>query len=743
MQIFDETHDEYLSEKLCQCTLTTRGEALMMAVMLGRKHFWSWVEILDVITMMNKLYDDDVLPSSKFHLFKNFPLAEDSFKYHLFCPTCERYIGERSKLKFGATVNCISCDEEFNETSVSSFFVTLNFKSQVLRLLNNPDIAKVLDYRFVRKKNGINTLNDIYDGAMYRKLAATKEFSSCPFNLSYTFNTDGCQAANSSNVSIWPVYAMIHELPPKLRSKNMFLVGLWVHKKEPNMNTFLRPFVDEANSLVEEGVQWTFNGELVTSKVFPICCCVDSVARPGMLCMNRFNGHFGCNFCEHPTVGIEGYRKYVMTTEVPPDRTDQSIRMAMERSLNNEIAPINNKGVKGPSVLMNLKGFDLVNGMVPDYLHSVLLGVTKQYTELILTSYGKNYYVGAPNQLAVINERLLSFKPPTCITRSPRPIEERRNWKASEWRSWLVWYILICLRGLLPEKYLHHTALLVTAIQTLLQESISNDELVDAHTLLVKFVVQFQTYFGKCNMTFNIHLLLHLSDSVKNWGPLWTHNAFCFENENRLVLQMKTSPHLIAIQIARRFLFYKQLSFHCDKFPNGARFIEFHNDITLKQLKFSCKLNECTLLGSGKHYILNAEETACFGRALVCKIYSKMIFRGHRYTSQMYTRANKSDDSVIHTRDNTRGIITNICAYDERVGDKVRKKIIIFLRKLHVSLEPYIRTSNVLVNHIRECSISINRLLKCSPLSLSGHCILMKVNEKYYVSDVPRGCLGD
>lgn len=49
---------------------------------------------------------------------------------------------------------------------------------------------------------------------------------------------------------------MIHEIPPELRSKHMILAGIWVHRHEPNMNTFLKPFVDEANSLARNGIQW-------------------------------------------------------------------------------------------------------------------------------------------------------------------------------------------------------------------------------------------------------------------------------------------------------------------------------------------------------------------------------------------------------------------------------------------------------------------------------------------------------
>lgn len=254
-----------------------------------------------------------------------------------------------------------------------------------------------------------------------------------------------------------------------------------------------------------------------------------------MLNMIWFNGRFSCTFREHLTELVEGYRKYAMSAAIPPDRTDQSKRLAMERTKNEDILPKDNKGVKGVTVLMNLEGFDMVDGMVPDYLHSVLLGVVRQYTEILLSSVGKAYYVGTPNQLAVIDDRLLSLKPSTCITRVPRSIANRNLWKASEWRSQLVWYMFICLRGLLKEESMHHLALLVTAIYILLKESVSHNDIVRAHELLVKFVVGMRSYFGKTSMTFNVHLLLHVCTGVKNWGPLFTHNAFRFENENRLL----------------------------------------------------------------------------------------------------------------------------------------------------------------------------------------------------------------
>lgn len=80
-----------------------------------------------------------------------------------------------------------------------------------------------------------------------------------------------------------------------------------------------------------------------------------------------------------------------------------------------------------------------------------------------------------------------------------------------------------------------------------LQKSITLEMIDYAEALLIKFVRLFQKYFGKEHMTYNVHLLLHISSAVRNWGPLWTHNAFPFENENRILLRLKKSPKDIAI----------------------------------------------------------------------------------------------------------------------------------------------------------------------------------------------------
>ena len=93
----------------------------------------------------------------------------------------------------------------------------------------------------------------------------------------------------------------------------------------------------------------------------------------------------------------------------------------------------NVRGIKGPSPLINMPCFDIVWGFVPDYMHAVLLGVSRQHAALLLESADEPYYIGDPSTLRVLNERLQNIKPPHLITRLPRAISDFKFWKASEW----------------------------------------------------------------------------------------------------------------------------------------------------------------------------------------------------------------------------------------------------------------------------------------------------------------------
>lgn len=157
-----------------------------------------------------------------------------------------------------------------------------------------------------------------------------------------------------------------------------------------------------------------------------------------------------------------------MLSDSPSLRTHNLIiQYMLEASNNNEYDVM---GDWGPSPLMYLKHFDLVKGMVLDFMYSCLLGVTELSTKILMSNSKDDYYIGSPSNTLLINERLLSIKPSSCIANMPRDINERNQWKVSQWFSLLFFYSLLCYRGMLPSKYYDHWALFVSAIHIFLED---------------------------------------------------------------------------------------------------------------------------------------------------------------------------------------------------------------------------------------------------------------------------------
>lgn len=67
---------------------------------------------------------------------------------------------------------------------------------------------------------------------------------------------------------------------------------------------------------------------------------------------------------------------------------------------------------------------------------------------------------------------------------------------AKEFRSWLLFYSLPVLHGVLREEYYQHYALLVVAIWLLLQSSISQEDVDIAERLLNHFCFKFSLLYG-------------------------------------------------------------------------------------------------------------------------------------------------------------------------------------------------------------------------------------------------------
>ncbi|CAB4006609.1 Hypothetical predicted protein [Paramuricea clavata] len=141
-----------------------------------------------------------------------------------------------------------------------------------------------------------------------------------------------------------------------------------------------------------------------------------------------------------------------------------------------------------------------------------------------------DFYLGS--KIEDISKELLSITPTCEITRTPRSLEDIKDWKASEKRAFLLFYAVPLLRNRLPPDHLVFLMYLCGGLFRLLKKSISREDLQEAHTYLKLFVAQAPVLYGKQFQTFNVHQLLHLSEVVEDLDPLWSNSCFPFEDYN-------------------------------------------------------------------------------------------------------------------------------------------------------------------------------------------------------------------
>lgn len=347
---------------------------------------------------------------------------------------------------------------------------------------------------------------------------------------------------NRRILSIWPIYLCINELPVQTRLDSVIVVGLWFGKNKPEMTVFLKIFVELINKLSKDGIQCTIKGKTRYIKLFTILACVDTVARAPMQGSCQFNAHYGCDWCMHPGEYYNGSMRYPYLHQLSDNR-DAATTIAFAKEALRTKKPA--FGIKTASPLLLLKNFDIITGFTPDYMHCILAGVAKQYTEYIINYMSTDDY-------DTINSMFLEIKVPHQLGRLARPLSDRNNWKSREWENWVLFYSLpLFTRVLKCTARLRHWALLTESLHIALQTKITYAELNNLNDMLLRFDSEAENLYTLNAMTYNTHQLLHITESIANWGPLWAHSSFCFESANYYLLRTIKCGRGVIQQIVR------------------------------------------------------------------------------------------------------------------------------------------------------------------------------------------------
>ncbi|KAK3932358.1 Halomucin [Frankliniella fusca] len=314
--------------------------------------------LMSVLKFLPKINN---MPKTKHNLFKFIenlcPLSKE--KVYFYCSVCHYYIGEQLAL-------CHLCGNDPNK------FYQLSLAEQLKSYFENHGLADVIDnYRASRQKEADgNSYSDICDGCEFKKVCADG------YSLTLLGHTDGLSISDSSSACLWPCEFVFAEVPPHLRFKFILISGIWVDDCKPNMNTFLKPTVEELNVLSAQGVKWIHpqtEAEQVTRVKAPVMCA-DAPARAGIQNILAHGGKHCCNICEQKMKKLpreevlpgvkKKARRRVYTYEERDLRLRSSDRMELQgretrRKQAERGGPLTAvKGVRGSSVVSDIPGCD-------------------------------------------------------------------------------------------------------------------------------------------------------------------------------------------------------------------------------------------------------------------------------------------------------------------------------------------------------------------------------------------------
>ena len=316
-------------------------------------------------------------------------------------------------------------------------------------------------------------------------------------------------------------------------------------------------------------------------------------------------------------------------------------------------------GVKGPSMCFFLNGFDMARSVIPDSMHNLWLGISVQFRKLWEKSVGKPYYVR--NLYSQIDSYLVSTKPSLDLLRVPRILEQySSDWKASENRDFVLYLSPVILKFVLQKQYYDHWMLFVCGCRLLYRTEVPYEDTRIALRLFHKFILLTADLYGEENVTYNLHLLQHLPQSVRDWGAPWATSAFLFESAGGDLIQLFHGTRYIPQQMFSGFLAKRKLRTYAKRYMADAE--ESVRELYGKldhSFNFSSH-SGLQFFGKSQEFLLTGQFADCVNSSLrgvsegeLCCIcdtvvsYEKMSVNGKIYCTERYASKFQRDNSLV------------------------------------------------------------------------------------------------
>lgn len=562
------------------------------------------------------------LPTTKYSLLRAF-MASSSLTHinYIYCNKCKKYV----KCSPDESISICECSTKLKKTA-KNYFVYIHLETQLKRILDQ-HWGKIVSYNNKIQSDKCENIQDTYSTTYIRKELQRKSNI-----LSLMVNSDGVNIRSSGGKSIWPIQIICNFLPPQIRyqNQNILCVAFYYQDVKPDMLKYCEPFAEEVDHLQTHG--FVFRDEVF--RIAITCVVLDLPTRASFQQITQYNGYFACPYClhegEYTTKGV----RYTYHDEPDNIRLNEQILQIM-RDISEEKLKLKD-GILGISPAVSFDHFDMVKSFGLDYMHCVCLGVTKAMHMFWMDSKNNHDSYINPAKRKNLDKRILTIKPCTFISRKPRSLKYIVKFKASEFRSLLLFYSPVVLRGILKDKYLDHFILLSGSIYKLLTTNISNNDFDIAEKKLEKFVREYEVLYGKESMTMNVHLLTHMVFCVKNLGPLWTQSMFSFESNNATFSRYVKGCNDVVCELKTKYILDKSLL--KENTPISAR---------SDKLEYKSKIK----LTSSELSVLSTIVNVPLDQNKLFQIYYTYIKNGERFTSLKYNMAEKSIDYVVEMKD--------------------------------------------------------------------------------------------
>lgn len=374
------------------------------------------------------------------------------------------------------------------------------------------------------------------------------------FTFDIKVNIDGLPLYRNSKINLWPILIVIQDITRPLPVSVFCGIG------KPEIRSYMQSFVTEISELKSVGC--LFQGAtLYLRNVLFIC---DAPARAHVQCIKYHSGFYGCGYCIQKG-------EYVSDRVIFPSMND-ILRTDDNYATYNE----NNQTALSPLIHI----IPLFSCFPPDYMHLLCLGVMKKLC---------NYYFSPTRHLTLpcrlsrqliinVNNQARFISPffPSDFQRKPRSFSELENFKATEFRTLILYSGCYLFSNVLPIQFYKHFLLLHFSTYVFISNRLSH--LYDhASRCYEIFVRDMGTLFGQQSLIYNVHVMLHLSYFVNLYGPLDNFSSFPYENHLFLIKRRVKKTRGIFIQTVNQlsnirsiYNFNVPSLIYSDKSPNNC-----------------------------------------------------------------------------------------------------------------------------------------------------------------------------